>query len=135
MTQHQISGLLIGLLGLVVFFITPYQVGSVQSGAFPRIISVCLVLFGILVVVGSAQQGKQNGVKLFDPLLLGYLALVFAAIVCIRLIGFYPAILLSLPICLVLFGERNYKKISIFTITTTGTVYLIIDIILGARLP
>jgi hypothetical protein len=35
----------------------------------------------------------------------------------------------------VLFGERSYKKISIFTIITTGMVYLIIDIILGARLP
>jgi putative tricarboxylic transport membrane protein len=135
MTQYQISGSAIALLGLIIFFVTPYQVGSIQSGVFPKIISGCLVVLGILVVLTSGKQEKQDGVSLIDPILLCYLIFVFIAVVLIQVIGFYPTILLSLPSFLLLFGERNFKKITVFTIVTTGMIYLIIDMILGSKLP
>jgi len=94
-----------------------------------------MILFGILVVLSPEKQDKQDGIELSDPLLLSFLALLIATIVIIRFLGFYPAVLLSLPVCLVLFGERNYGKILLFTTMTTGMIYLIIDMTLGGRLP
>jgi len=135
MTQYQISGSTIALLGLIIFFVTPYQVGSVQSGVFPRIISGCLVVFGILVILTSGKKENQDDVSMLDPILLWYLMFVFVAVVLIQVIGFYPTMLLSLPSFLLLFGERNFKKITLFTIITTGMIYLIIDVILGSKLP
>ena len=135
MTRYQISGSTITLLGLIVYILTPYQVDSVQSAVFPKIISASLVLFGILIILTSGKENPRDNVRLLDPLIGCFLTLVLAAIIFIRLIGFYPAILLSLPLCLVLFGERSYKKIILFTVITTGLIYLIIDILLGGRLP
>lgn len=135
MTRYQISGSMIAVLGLSVFFLAPYQVESFESSVFPRIISICLVLFGILVILAPAKGEKQNTVKLFDPMLSAYFILVLTTIVLIRFSGFYPSILLSMPCCLILFGQKDYKKIILFTLITTGMVYLFIDVILGSRLP
>lgn len=136
MTRLQISGGAIALLGVLIFFITPYQVNSIQSGAFPRIVSLCLIVFGVLVALTTEKSKKTNDdIKLFNPLLLCYLVLVFGATLMIRKYGFYPAIIILLPSCLVLFGERNYKTITLFTIITTGMIYLIIDVLLGSGLP
>lgn len=135
MTRHQISGSALALLGLAAFIITPYQVFSSESGIYPRTISACLFVLGILVALTSKEQGKKSAVSLFDPLLLISLVLVLVTIVCIRTIGFYPAIALSLPFCLVLFGERSFKKITLFSLAVTGIIYAVIDLILGSRLP
>ena len=135
MTRSQISGSAIALLGGLFFMITPHQVESVQSGAFPRAISLLLTVFGILVVLMPGKREKAKDVPLVNPFLLSYLMLVLAAIVCIRIAGFYPAICLSLPGCLLLFGEREIRKIIVFTLATTGLIYLIIDILLGSPLP
>ena len=135
MARNRISGSVVVILGLIIFIITPYQVESARSGAFPRIISIFLILFGILVALPSGKKAEVNDVRLFDPILLSYFILVLAAIVVVRFFGFYPAILLSLPACLVLFGERNYIKITVFTLIATGIIYLVIDLLLGSRLP
>gem|GEM_PF-4132292 len=135
MTRYQISGSTIAALGVGVFFSAPYQVESFESSVFPRIISICLVLFGILVILAPAKGEKQNTIKLFDSMLSAYFILVLTTIVLIRSFGFYPAILLSLPGCLILFGQKNYIKIILFTVITTGMIYLFIDVILGSRLP
>ena len=135
MTRYQISGSIIAMLGVLIFFVVPYQVESVQSGTFPKVISACLMVFGVLVVLTSGKEKKPDDVKLTDPLLLSYMGLVFVAVVLIRVVGFYPAILIALPLCLVLFGERNPKKIILFTLITTGMIYLIIDLLLGSMLP
>ena len=135
MTRYQISGSTIAALGLSVFFLAPYQVQSFESSVFPRILSICLVLFGILVIFAPAKGEKQNTIKLFDPMVPAYFILVFITIVLIRSFGFYPAILLSMPCCLILLGQKNYIKIILFTMITTGMIYLFIDVILGSRLP
>ena len=135
MTRYQISGSTIAALGLSVFFLAPYQVESFESSVFPRIISICLVLFGILVILAPGKEKKQDTIKLFDPMLSAYFVLVLATIFFIRFLGFYPSILLSMPCCLILFGQKDYIKILLFTLITTGLVYLFIDVILGSRLP
>jgi len=135
MTQHQISGSVLAVLALTAFIITPYQVFSSESGVYPRTISACLFVLGILVAVISKEQDKKSAVSLFDPLLLICLVLVLVTIVCIRTIGFYPAIALSLPFCLILFGERSAIKITLFSLAVTGIIFVVIDLILGSRLP
>jgi hypothetical protein len=134
-TRYRISGSTIAALGLAVFFLAPYQVQSFDSSVFPRIISILLVLFGILVILAPAEVEKQTTIKMFDPLLSAYFVLVFATIVLIRYFGFYPSIFLALPCCLILFRQKNYKRIILFTIITIGMIYLFIDVILGSRLP
>ncbi len=135
MTRHQISGSVLALLGLATFIITPFQVNLSASGIFPRIISVCLFVMGVAVVLTSSKQEKKSNVSLSDPLLLIFLALILGTIIAIRTIGFYPSILVSLPLCLILFGERNFKKIIFFSLVTTGIIYSIIDVLLGSMLP
>lgn len=135
MTRSQISGLAIAVLGMLVFFITPFQVESITSGAFPQIISVFLMLFGILVVFTSRGEASREDVRVLDPLLLCYTGLVLGAVILVRSLGFYPAILIVLPACLLLFGERDPKKIAGFSAITTGMIYIIIDLILGSQLP
>ncbi|MFO8089434.1 MAG: hypothetical protein R6U13_06330 [Desulfatiglandaceae bacterium] len=68
-----------------LFFLAPYQVESFESSVFPRIISICLVLFGILVILAPAKGEKQNTIKLFDPMLSAYFILVLTTIVLIPL--------------------------------------------------
>ncbi len=135
MTRHQISGSVLALLGLAAFIITPYQVYSSASGVFPRTISAGLFVLGILVTLISKERGKKSAVSLFDPLLLISLALVLGTIISIRIIGFYPSILLSLPLGLILFGERSVIKITLFSLAFTGIIYAVIGLILGSPLP
>jgi len=135
MTRHQISGSVLALLGLATFIITPYQIDLSASGTYPRIISVCLFVMGVVVALTSSKQEKKGSVSFSDPLLLIFLALILGTIISIRTIGFYPSILVSLPLCLILFGERNFKKIVLFSLATTGIIYSIIDVLLGSMLP
>ena len=135
MTRHQISGSALALLGVATFIITPYQVDLSASGTFPRIISACLSVMGIFVALTSSKQEKKSSVSLGDPLLLISLVLILGTIISIRTIGFYPSILVSLPLCLILFGERNFIKIILFSLVTTGIIYSIIDVLLGSMLP
>jgi putative tricarboxylic transport membrane protein len=135
MTRHQISGSALALLGLATFIITPYQVHLSASGTFPRIISAFLFILGVLVALTSKEQEEKSSISLFDPLLLISLVLILGTIIAIRIIGFYPSILLSLPLCLILFGERNFKKIVLFSLVTTGIIYCIMNVLLGCMLP
>ena len=135
MARYRVSGITIGIFGAIIFFLVPSQVDSVESAVFPRAISVCLVICGILLAVPSWKQERQQLIRLLDPFLLACLLLVFAAVLMVQYIGFYPAILLILPSFLLLFGERNYLKIGLFTLITMGVIYLILDLILGSNLP
>ncbi len=135
MTQNRISGLTVALLGLVVFFITPYQVDSFASAVFPRILSACLVVLGILVAMTSKSVKKEVEVSLRDPLLLIYLVLIFGSIIAIRTVGYYAAILLLIFLLLLLFGERKLIKITLFSVIVTGLIYLIMELFLGSNLP
>lgn len=135
MARYRVSGITIGLLGAVVFFLVPSQVDMIESGIFPRIISVCLVICGILIAVPSWKSEQYQTIRLLDPFLLSILGLVFAAVLLIQFLGFYPTILITLPACLFLFGERSYFTMGLFTVITTGAIYLVLDVILGSNLP
>lgn len=135
MTQNRISGFAVALLGLGVFFITPYQVDSYASGVLPRILSVCLVLLGILVAMTSRNVKKEAEAGLLDPLLLIYFALIFGSIIVIRTVGYYPAILFLIFSLLLLFGERKLIKIALFSGIVTGLIYLIMEVFLESNLP
>ena len=136
MTQQKISGISLALIGGLVFFVVPFQVESNSSAAYPRIISILLIIFSVvLTLLPERKQGKSNGVNLFDPLLLIYMTIVIVAIVVIQLIGFYPAIVITLPMLLYLFGERDYKKIAGFSLIITATIYVIMNVILRSNLP
>ena len=135
MTRQQKSGMFLALLGAAVFFVVPFQVESASSAVYPRVISVLMAVFGVLVTVLGKKTEDRDDVNLFDPLLLLYMVLVLAAVVMIQFVGFYPVIVVTLPLCLYLFGERNFKKIIPFTLITTGMIYLCIDYILGSMLP
>ncbi len=135
MTQNRISGLTVAVLGLVVFFITPYQVDSFAGAVFPRILSACLVVLGILVAMTSKSDKKEAEVSLRDPLLLIYLVLIFGSIIAIRTVGYYPAILLLIFLLLLLFGERKLIKVALFSVIITGLIYLIMEVFLGSNLP
>lgn len=135
MTRQQKSGVFLGLLGLVVFFVTPSQTESEASALYPQILSVLVTVFGVLVALFPGKGTKSKGVTPLNPLLLGYMALVLAAVICIQYIGFYPVMLVAMPLCLYLFGERNLKKMVAFSVIVTGIIYLFIDCILGSMLP
>lgn len=134
MTRYQLSGSAIALLGVLVFFVTPFQVDTPTSGIFPRIMSGCLVALGLLAVMTSHQEDSDKGISLLNPLLILFLGLVLCTIVSIRTIGFYPSAVLFLPVCLLLFGERNYKNIILFSLIIPGSIYLLINVILGSQL-
>lgn len=70
-----------------------------------------MAVFGILVTVLGKKTEDRDDVNMFDPLLLLYMLLVLAAVVMIQFVGFYPVIVVTLPLCLYLFGERNFKKL------------------------
>lgn len=135
MTRQQKSGIFLSLLGVTVFFVIPFQVESTSSAVYPRIVSVLMAVFGILVTVLGKKTEDRDDVNMFDPLLLLYMLLVLAAVVMIQFVGFYPVIVVTLPLCLYLFGERNFKKIIPFTLITTAVIYVCIDYILGSMLP
>ena len=136
MTQQKISGISLALIGVLVFFVVPFQVESSSSADYPRIISILLIIFSVvLTLLPERKQGKSNGVNLFDPLLLIYMAIVIVAIVVIQLIGFYPAIVITLPMLLSLFGECDYKRIAGFSLIITATIYVIMNVILRSNLP
>jgi len=135
MTQNRISGLAVAVLGLVVFFITPYQVDSYASAVLPRILSFCLVVLGILVAMTSKNVKKEAEASLLDPLLLIYFVLIFGSIIAIRTVGYYPAILLLIFFLLLLFGERKLIRIALFSVIVTGLIYLIMEVIFGSNLP
>lgn len=134
MTRYQISGSAIALLGALVWCITPFQVDTPTSGIFPRFMAGCLVALGLLGLATSRRDTADNGVSLLNPVLILFLCLVFCTILSIRQIGFYPSACLFLPLCLILFGERNYKNILLFSLIIPGSIYLLINIILGSQL-
>lgn len=135
MTRQQKSGVLLALLGVMIFFVVPYQVESESSAIYPKVISVLLVLFGVLVTLLAAKPDGRGSVSLWDPLLLLSMALVLAAVVMIQFLGFYPVILVVLPLCLRLFGERDFRKSIFYSLAVVGVIYFLIDYTLGSNLP
>jgi len=135
MTRQQKSGIFLALLGLATLLVLPFQVQSANGAAYPRVIATLLLLFGVLVTLLAKKSESKRIVALSDPLLLLSLGLVFCAVVLIRVAGFYPTIIVMLPLLLYLFGERNFKKTIPYTLVMTGIIYFLIDYTLGSSLP
>lgn len=135
MTRHQVVGAAIVLLAAAVFFVTPYQTDSEGSAVFPRAVSVLLAVFGLLIALLPGGGREKDPVRLLDPQLLLYMGLVLGAVVMIQVVGFYPVIAASIALCLVIFGERNFKAIVSFALIITAAIYLVIDYLLGSMLP
>ena len=135
MTRQQKSGVLLALLGLATLIVLPFQVHSANGAAYPRVIATLLLIFGVLVTLLATKSESKSIVALSEPLLLLSLGLVFCAVVLIRMAGFYPAIIVMLPLLLHLFGERNFRKTIPYTLVVTGTIYFLIDYTLGSSLP
>jgi asparagine N-glycosylation enzyme membrane subunit Stt3 len=135
MTRQQKSGVVLTLLGLATLLVLPSQVESAHSAVYPQVIATLLLVFGLLVTLLASKSEIEKTVALSDPLLLRTLVLVLGAVVLIRFAGFYPTILITLPLFLYLFGERNLRKTIPYALAVTGTIYFLIDYTLGSSLP
>ncbi|MBG0776399.1 MAG: tripartite tricarboxylate transporter TctB family protein [Desulfovibrionaceae bacterium] len=134
-TRRQVVGAAIVLMAAAAFLVTPFQTESSGSAAFPRAVSVFLAAFGLLIVLLPGKGREKDPVRLLDPQLLLYMALVLGAVVMIQVVGFYAVIPVAVALCLLIFGERNLKAIIPFALIVTAAIYLVIDCLLGSPLP
>lgn len=138
------SGIIMGLLSLILLIIMPYQVRvpAFDSGApSPRIIpGICLVImlfFSVVLIIQSLVFKKEKIVE-FDwqkekPAIL-LIALLCLYVALILFIGFVPASAVIFIIILAYCGERK-PFIYIFIITAAVGIYFLFKYVFTVYLP
>ena len=146
MKKKPFSELVIGLacmaLGIAVF-IAAGNLQTVRLGigpaGFPKFISIVLGVLGLAQTIMALSSGVKapefNVDKKAASLFIAAVAMSFAYVLLVDMIGFLimtPLLLLGL---MYLFGERSFVKMLIIALITTGCIWLLFTEVFMIFLP
>jgi len=142
-----VFGIIIGIFSLLLYFvITPSQVPNVtRLGVSPRllpnIIAFLLLILSISQIIGAFKV-KDTGdeeVYTINPIelkLIGKSMLVFIAyFIAINLVGYIISTIAALAVFMLIFGQRNIKKIALVSVGLPIVIYIFFTKALQMILP
>ncbi len=128
------------IIFLALFLVTPAVDLSDEAGMLSKLmlmLLVCLSLFSLLKVAKQAYNGETNQkavlkspIRVFSSLLA-----MVSLVACIDVIGFYPTIIVFVPLISYWFGCKNVKVLAISTAIFVSLIYLIFSFAMGKEFP
>ncbi len=123
-----------------LFLLIPAVDISDESGMLSKlmlVLLVCLSLFSLFKIAKQAYYGEFNQkavlkspIRVFSSLL----AMVML-VACIDAIGFYPTIIVFVPLISYFFGCKNLKVLAISTAIFVSLIYLVFSFAMSKEFP
>lgn len=142
-----ILSIILIIISTVVFILTfqfPPQTVALPPTAFPRFVSICLLILSLMLLiqgiigVKNAPPKKNVKFKLNNTFIIKLMLLTFLAFLYIRLITIVGYIVATPPFIvgnMLLFNEKRSIWIIVVSITTTVLLYILFRIIFKIPLP
>jgi putative tricarboxylic transport membrane protein len=142
-----ILSIILIIISTVIFVLTfqfPPQTVALPPTAFPRFVSICLLILSLMLLiqgiigVKSAPPKKNVKFKLNKTFIIKLMLLTFLAFLYTRLITIVGYIVATPPFIvgnMLLFNEKRSIWIIVVSITTTVLLYILFRIIFKIPLP
>lgn len=142
-----ILSIILIIISTVIFILTfqfPPQTVALSPTAFPRFVSICLLILSLMLLiqgiigVKNAPPKKNVKFKLNKTFIIKLILLIFLAFLYTRLITIVGYIVATPPFIvgnMLLFNEKRSIWIIIVSITTTVLLYILFRIIFKIPLP
>jgi putative tricarboxylic transport membrane protein len=142
-----ILSIILIIISTVVFILTfqfPPQTVALPPTAFPRFVSICLLILSLMLLiqgiigVKNAPPKKNVKFKLNKTFIIKLMLLTFLAFLYTRLITIVGYIVATPPFIvgnMLLFNEKRSIWIIVVSITTTVLLYILFRIIFKIPLP
>jgi len=142
-----ILSIILIIISTVVFILTfqfPPQTVALRPTAFPRFVSICLLILSLVLLiqgiigVKNAPPKKNVKFKLNKTFIIKLMLLTFLAFLYTRLITIVGYIVATPPFIvgnMLLFNEKRSIWIIVVSITTTVLLYILFRIIFKIPLP
>jgi hypothetical protein len=134
--------LVLALLGIAIFFFVDRMVGrslvpGISPALFPKIAGMGMfITAGISIGKAVAKRNIQSTAKLVpDQKLLGVIAVLLGYFLLLIGVGFAISTIISMAAYLLIVGERNWLKLSLTPLLTTGLLYLVFQELMKVQLP
>ena len=105
-----------------------------SPGFFPRIVSIGFMIMSVVLFLSTFDKKRTDTVTINWFGILIVLVWVLFGVLC-KPIGFIIAGTISLFITLILFGVRKKLTLILVSIIAPASVYLILGVLMGVRLP
>ena len=140
---NYLVSLILIFVGAAMIYLTkdfPYDgLKDVGGGFFPKVVGGLMILLSILVIIDTAvKPASEVTIDFKDPglqKLLIMCVILFLYCFIIRLTGFMIATALMVAGCIVLLGERNWKKIAAVDTGILVFIYIVFELLLHTQLP
>ncbi|MGY2574756.1 tripartite tricarboxylate transporter TctB family protein [Vibrio sp. C8] len=135
-----ISLIYLGVIGLSLSLLGPASELDSDAGMLPKSMLFLLVVFSLFSLLGIAKDvfkgSRQDMTVLKSPqrVLFALLAML-ALIVCVEILGFYPTIIIFVPLVSYFFGCKNFKVLFLSTVIFVSFVYLIFSFAMSKEFP
>lgn len=130
------------LLGIVVFLFAERMVGQslvpgISPALFPRIAGMGMfITSGISLIKAISKRNVKSPAKLVpDKKLFGIIAVLLGYFFLLIGVGFAISTIISMVAYLLVVGERDWLKLSLTPLLTTGFLYLVFQEFMKVQLP
>ncbi len=135
-----ISLIYFGIIGLSFFLLGPASELDSEAGMLPKAMLSLLVVFALFSLLKIAKDvfknDRQDVTVLKSPQRVFFALLaMLALIVCVEFVGFYPTIIIFVPLISYFFGCKNFKVLILSTVIFVSFVYLIFSFAMSKEFP
>ena len=105
-----------------------------ESALLPLTMIISLILLSILLII--SDQSSADGAKSTITIASGNAYLVMVGfVISVDLVGFYPTLVIGLPLIAYLFGYKNLRMLAVATAIVSLTIYGLFDFIMMKDFP
>lgn len=129
-----LTAVCIVLIGACVYLSAEAWGFKPESALLPLTMIISLILLSILLII--SDQSSADGAKSTITLGSGNAYLVMVGfVISVDLVGFYPTLVIGLPLIAYLFGYKNLRMLAVATAIVSLTIYGLFDFIMMKDFP
>lgn len=105
-----------------------------ESALLPLTMIISLILLSILLIISDQSSADVEKSEITLGSGNAYLVMV-AFVISVDLVGFYPTLVVGLPLIAYLFGYKNLRMLAVATAIVSLTIYGLFDFIMMKDFP
>ena len=135
-----ISLIYLGVIFISLYLLGPASVLDSDAGMLPKAMLILLIVFSLYSLFQIAKDVfknvRQDKSVLKSPIRVAFaLFSMLVLILCVENLGFYPTIIIFVPLVSYFFGCKNVKVLFLSTLIFLSFVYLIFSFAMSKEFP